>query len=34
MNFEYTEEQQQLADSIRKYLANEYDFEKRKAIIK
>jgi alkylation response protein AidB-like acyl-CoA dehydrogenase len=30
MNFEYTEEQQQLADSIRKYLANEYDFEKRK----
>ncbi len=34
MNFEYSEEQQQLADSIRKYLANEYDFEKRKTIIK
>ena len=34
MYFEYTEEQQQLADSIRKYLANEYDFEKRKAIVK
>lgn len=34
MNFENSEEQQQLADSIRKYLANEYDFEKRKAIIK
>ena len=34
MNFEYSEEQQQLADSVRKYLANEYDFEKRKAIIR
>ena len=33
MNFEYSEEQQQLADSLRKYLSNEYDFEKRKAII-
>jgi alkylation response protein AidB-like acyl-CoA dehydrogenase len=33
MNFEYTEEQQQLADSIRKYLANAYDFDKRKAIV-
>jgi alkylation response protein AidB-like acyl-CoA dehydrogenase len=33
MNFEYSEEQQQLADSLRKYLANEYDFEKRKAIV-
>ncbi len=30
MNFEYSEEQQQLADSVRKYLANEYDFEARK----
>jgi alkylation response protein AidB-like acyl-CoA dehydrogenase len=34
MNFEYSEEQQQLADALRKYLANEYDFEKRKAIIR
>jgi alkylation response protein AidB-like acyl-CoA dehydrogenase len=33
MNFEYTDEQQQLADSIRKVLANSYDFEKRKAIV-
>ncbi len=34
MNFEYSEEQQQLADALRKYLSNEYDFEKRKAIIR
>ena len=34
MNFEYSEEQQQLADSVRKYLANEYDFEARKKILK
>jgi len=33
MNFEYSEEQQQLADSIGKYLANEYSFEKRKATL-
>ena len=33
MNFETSEEQQQLADSLGKYLANYYDFEKRKAII-
>jgi alkylation response protein AidB-like acyl-CoA dehydrogenase len=33
MNFEYSDEQQQLADSLRKVLANDYDFEKRKAII-
>ncbi len=33
MNFEITPEQQQLADSLRKYLGNEYSFEKRKAII-
>ena len=33
MNFEYTEEQQQLADSLRKYLTNEYGFEKRKAVL-
>jgi hypothetical protein len=33
MNFEYTEEQQQLADSLRRYLANEYAFDRRKAII-
>ncbi len=33
MNFELSDEQQQLADSVRKYLANEYTFEKRKAIL-
>ncbi len=33
MNFEYSDEQQQLADSLRKYLANQYGFEQRKAII-
>ena len=33
MNFESSEEQQQLADSIGKYLANEYSFEKRKTIL-
>jgi alkylation response protein AidB-like acyl-CoA dehydrogenase len=33
MNFEYSEEQQQLADSVRKYLAGKYDFEGRKATI-
>jgi hypothetical protein len=29
MDFEFSEEQTQLAESLRKYLANEYDFEKR-----
>ena len=33
MNFELTPEQKQLADSVTKYLSNEYSFEKRKAII-
>ncbi len=33
MNFETSEEQQQLADSVRKYLAGKYDFEARKATI-
>jgi alkylation response protein AidB-like acyl-CoA dehydrogenase len=33
MNFEYSEEQQQLADSVRKYLTSKYDFETRKATI-
>ena len=33
MNFDITDEQQQLADSLRKYLGNEYGFEQRKAII-
>ena len=31
MDFNYSDEQQQLADSLRKYLTNEYDFEARKA---
>ncbi len=33
MNFEYTDEQRQLADSIEKYLAQAYGFEQRKAIV-
>ncbi|MBX3622222.1 MAG: acyl-CoA dehydrogenase family protein [Rhizobacter sp.] len=33
MNFELTDEQQQLADSLHKYLGNAYDFDKRKAIL-
>ena len=33
MNFELNDEQQQLADSVRKYLAGNYNFEQRKAII-
>jgi alkylation response protein AidB-like acyl-CoA dehydrogenase len=33
MNFELSDEQQQLADSVRKYLAAHYSFEQRKAIL-
>lgn len=33
MNFELSDEQQQLADSVRKYLAGNYGFEQRKAIL-
>ena len=33
MNFETTEEQQQLADSVGKYLAAHYSFEQRKSIV-
>ena len=33
MNFETSSEQQQLADALRKVLANDYSFEKRKAIV-
>jgi alkylation response protein AidB-like acyl-CoA dehydrogenase len=33
MNFEHSEEQRQLADSLAKFLAGQYDFEKRKAIV-
>lgn len=33
MNFELSDEQQQLADSVRKYLATHYGFEQRKAIV-
>jgi len=33
MNFDYSEEQQLLADSVRRFLAKEYDFESRKRII-
>jgi len=33
MNFEHTEEQRQLADSLNKYLAAHYGFEQRKAIV-
>ena len=33
MNFDYNEEQQLLADSVRRYLARSYDFEARKRIV-
>jgi len=33
MNFDYNEEQQLLADSVRRYLAKSYDFEARKNIV-
>jgi alkylation response protein AidB-like acyl-CoA dehydrogenase len=33
MNFDYNEEQQLLADSVRRYLAKSYDFEARKKIV-
>jgi alkylation response protein AidB-like acyl-CoA dehydrogenase len=33
MNFDYNEEQQLLADSVRRFLQKEYDFEKRKTIL-
>jgi alkylation response protein AidB-like acyl-CoA dehydrogenase len=33
MNFDYNEEQQLLADSVRRFLQKDYDFEKRKALL-
>ncbi len=33
MNFDYNEEQQLLADSVRRFLANDYDFEARRRIV-
>ncbi len=33
MNFDYSEEQQLLADSVRRYLQKDYDFEARKKIL-
>lgn len=33
MNFDYNEEQQLLADSVRRFLARDYGFEKRKSIV-
>src|SRR3954463_14581288 len=33
MNFDYSEEQQLLADSVRRLLAKDYDFEARKKIV-
>ncbi len=33
MNFDYNEEQQLLADSVRRFLARDYDFEKRRKIV-
>ena len=33
MNFDYNEEQQLLADSVRRYLAKDYEFEARKKIL-
>src|SRR3954453_10238828 len=33
MNFDYNEEQQLLADPVRRYLAKSYDFEARRKIV-
>src|SRR6185295_1328760 len=33
MNFDYNEEQQLLADSVRRFLAKDYDFEVRRKIV-
>jgi alkylation response protein AidB-like acyl-CoA dehydrogenase len=33
MNFDYNEEQQLLADSVRRFVRKDYDFERRKAIL-
>lgn len=33
MNFDYNEEQQLLADSVRRFLAKDYDFETRRGIV-
>jgi len=33
MNFDYNEEQQLLADSVRRFLAKDYDFEARRKIV-
>ena len=34
MNFDYNEEQQLLADSVRRYLADKYPFEQRQKIVR
>jgi hypothetical protein len=33
MNFDYNEEQQLLADSVRRFLAKDYDFEARSKVV-
>ena len=33
MNFDYNEEQQLLADSVKRFVAKDYDFESRKKIV-
>ena len=33
MNFDYSEEQQLLADSVNRFIAKDYDFEARKKIV-
>ena len=33
MNFDYNEEQQLLADSVRRFIQKDYDFEARKKIV-
>ncbi|MGH8674169.1 MAG: acyl-CoA dehydrogenase family protein, partial [Burkholderiales bacterium] len=33
MNFDYNEEQQLLADSVRRFLSKEYEFEKRRKLV-
>ena len=34
MNFDYNEEQQLLADSVRRYLAKDYTFEARRMALR
>ena len=33
MNFDYNEEQQLLADSVKRFIGKDYDFESRKKLV-